>query len=82
MIEVTKAEPGCIYETQGQRIEAPTYESEELMALARLSPVRRAVLEGDMDTPYKCFGGASYILQKAGVRVDDVRINGVSVSGD
>ena len=40
---------------------------------------RRAVVDTDPETPYRCVGGIIYDLQRAGFRIVAVTVNGVPV---
>lgn len=63
-IAIRGASPSCIVE-----VEDRTVSINELLAIARLEAKadRYAIIRSELtDTPYRCLGGAIYILQSAG----------------
>lgn len=59
----------------------------EALGLGRLRSLRashgdRAVVDTDLETPYRCIGGIIYDLQRAGFRAVAVSVNGVPISSD
>jgi len=40
----------------------------------------RAVVDTDLETPYRCIGGVIFDLQRAGFRFVEVTVNGVPLS--
>ena len=73
---VSRAGDGCLVEVEGRRFDHPTATGDELLAFIETWPNRRAVLNMDPDTPYRCVGGTIFTLQRAGFKIDTL-VDGV-----
>jgi hypothetical protein len=75
-VRVTRDSDGCVLEVEGRRFDNQSGGGEQLLSFARAWPNRRATVNMDRDTPYRCVGGPIFVLQRAGFRKIDVAMDG------
>jgi hypothetical protein len=63
-IAVARGDEGCTIRVNDRQVS-----SDELSVALRAWPNRRAILQYQMDTPYRCIGGAIFLLQRERYRV-------------
>ncbi len=64
VIFVAREAEGCAIRVNDRQVS-----SDELSAALRAWPNRRAILRYDADAPYRCIGGAIFLLQREHYRV-------------
>lgn len=75
LVDVSRdGEEGCIV-----RVDQRQLGSEELLEYARTRRGGKAIVRADQDSPWRCIGGAIFTLQRSGLRILDVTVDGASI---
>ena len=78
VVGVEKSGEGCVVQVEGRRFGPALTSDKELLDFLQAQARRRhrALVQAVADSPYRCVGGAVFMLQRAGFRDVQVTVDG------